>query len=108
MTNLFAFHYGVCHSVPTPQLTFGSTPTVSKDTTGPPTGVLDRPHGMTRNIPLTRPLEHKTYRNTECKEIYAGTPKVCVYVCTDILTIYAGEKMVSKDTTSYETECPDQ
>jgi hypothetical protein len=83
-------------SVPTPQLSSGSTPTVSKDVTGPPTVVGDR----------SQASDLKTYTSTECEPIYAGTPVVCVYVCTDIVSVFDGEELVSETASSYETDCP--
>jgi len=96
----------ICNtSPPSPAPTFistpGSTPTVSKETTGPPTMSI----GRTRDMPHD---ESKTLTSTECEPIYAGTPQVCVYVCTDIISVYAGGELISEDAKSYETECPNQ
>ena len=52
--------------------------------------------------------DSKTLTQTECEPIYAGTPRVCVYVCTDIISVYSGEELISEDAKSYETECPEQ
>ena len=52
--------------------------------------------------------ESKTLISTECEAIYAGTPQVCVYVCTDITSVYAAEELISEDANSYEMDCPDQ
>ena len=96
----------ICNTLPpSPAPTFistpGSTPTVSKETTGPPTMSI----GRTRDIPHD---ESKTLTSTECEPIYAGTPQVCVYVCTDIISVYAGGELISEDAKSYETKCPNQ
>ena len=86
--------------------TFGSTPTVSKETTGPPTMFAGRDKmGHTRDMPHG---STKTLTNTECEEIFAGTPQVCVYVCTDVVSVYDGDILISEDAQSYETECPQQ
>jgi hypothetical protein len=102
----------VCNTLPpSPAPTFvntpGSTPTVSKETTGPPTLIAGRDDIMNH----TRDMPHaatKTLTNTECEPIFAGNPSVCVYVCTDIVSVYAGEVLISEDASSYETACPDQ
>jgi hypothetical protein len=59
----------------------------------------------TRDMPRG---EKKTMTSTECEPIYAGNPKVCVYVCTDIISVYSGEELISEDAKSYETVCPEQ
>jgi hypothetical protein len=86
--------------------TFGSTPTVSKETTGPPTMAAGREKMIkTRDMPHG---EKKTVTSTECEPIYAGNPRVCVNVCTDIISVYSGEELISEDAKSYETACPVQ
>eukprot|EP00970_Alexandrium_tamarense_P001714 scaffold222_cov225-Alexandrium_tamarense.AAC.1 len=92
---------------PTTSPSFGSTPTVSKDTTGPPTFVADRASKSHFGLTRSAPISQKTYTNTECNEVYGGNPRVCVYVCTDIVSVYSGDQLVSEKATSYESECPE-
>eukprot|EP00970_Alexandrium_tamarense_P001711 scaffold221_cov189-Alexandrium_tamarense.AAC.5 len=56
---------------PTASPSFGSTPTVSKETTGPPT----MSGGRTRSMP--RGGAFKKDVATECREVRGGTPVVC-------------------------------
>merc|ERR1712087_225366 len=74
--------------------TFGSTPTVSKEITGPPTFVPDR------NNP-----DSKTFVTTECEEVMRQGG--CVYVCTDVITVVNGGDVTYQQNESYEEECPE-
>jgi len=85
---------------PTASPSFGSTPTVSKETTGPPTMM----RGRTRSIPRGG-NEHKKYSNTECDEVWGGKPEVCVYVCTEITSVYDGDVLIDERAKTSETEC---
>jgi hypothetical protein len=59
--------------------------------------------GRTRSMP--RGGAFKKDVATECREVRGGTPVVCVYVCTDIVSVYSGDQLVSEKATSYESEC---
>lgn len=84
---------------PTPAPSFGATPTVSKETTGPPTIINDRTRGGWRS-------GQETFKDTECEAVYGGNPVVCVYVCTDVVSVYNGEVLISETATTRESECP--
>eukprot|EP00804_Cyclotella_cryptica_P011713 CCRYP_011315-RD/>CCRYP_011315-RD protein AED:0.13 eAED:0.13 QI:0/0.8/0.66/1/0.8/0.66/6/154/665 len=88
---------------PTAGSTFGSTPTVSKETTGPPTMGTVRPGGNLRSRPLSNGLREETA--TKCHEVRAGTPEVCVYVCTEIASVFDGTTLVDETATTTESEC---
>jgi len=82
---------------PTMEATFGSTPTVSKETTGPPT--------MTHSRPDVRSDDLTTDETTDCREITGGHPVVCVKVCTTITSIFDGDTLVDESAKTSESEC---
>jgi hypothetical protein len=82
---------------PTMEATFGSTPTVSKETTGPPT--------MTHSRPDVRSNDLTTDETTDCREITGGHPVVCVKVCTTITSIFDGDTLVDESAKTSESEC---
>jgi hypothetical protein len=93
----------ICNTLPpSPAPTFlttpGSTPTVSKETTGPPTMPAGR--GDERN-------EHAvtTDVTTDCREITGGYPKVCVKVCTSIKSTYKGGVLIDETAETSEEQC---
>ncbi|KAL3759746.1 hypothetical protein ACHAWU_008240 [Discostella pseudostelligera] len=85
--------------------TFGSTPTVSKETTGPPTQVRA---GSRAGSTFTEDV------NTDCVEhndkVWSTDSKsmidVCVYVCTVTTTIYEGEEVYDTKVHETNSECP--
>jgi hypothetical protein len=79
---------------PTVASTPGSTPTVSKETTGPPTLLTARPRST-----------YNTDETVECREITGGHPVVCVKVCTTIKSVYNGSTLVDESATTTESEC---
>ncbi|KAL7521894.1 hypothetical protein ACHAWX_006589 [Stephanocyclus meneghinianus] len=88
---------------PTPGSTFGSTPTVSKETTGPPTMATVRPGGHLRSIPVSNGLKEES--TTKCHEVRGGKPEVCVYVCTEIKSVFDGDTLVDESATTTESKC---
>jgi hypothetical protein len=86
-----------CNTIPpTPSptfiSTFGSTPTVSKETTGPPTMEAGRDK-ITTDI------------TTDCREITGGYPEVCVKVCTSIKSTFKGGMLIDETAETTEEEC---
>ena len=87
--------------------------TILQETTGPPTVVPDR-YGYPlrlRSVPIpevSTVAKSKRYVNTECEPIFGGNPRICVYVCTDFLSEYIGEKLIREESKVYEDECPAQ
>ena len=75
--------------------TFGSTPTVSKETTGPPTMVAVRGDDAKITTDIT----------TECNEITGGYPKVCVKVCTSFKSVFKGGVLIDETAETTEEEC---
>ena len=84
----------ISHSAPTIASTFGSTPTVSKETTGPPTMYAGRERS-----------QFKTDVTTDCREIIGGHPVVCVKVCTAITSIFDGDILIDETAETTEEEC---
>jgi hypothetical protein len=82
------------HSAPTIVSTFGSTPTVSKETTGPPTMYAGRDRSR-----------FKEDVTTDCREITGGYPIVCVKVCTSITSVFDGDRLIDETAESTEEEC---
>lgn len=80
---------------PTIASTFGSTPTVSKETTGPPTMYAGRGDGDPVTVDVT----------TDCREITGGYPEVCVKVCTYIKSSFEGGKLIDETAETTEEEC---
>ena len=60
--------------------------------------------GRTRSNPRGG-NEHKKYSNTECDEVWGGKPEVCVYVCTEITSVYDGDVLIDERAKTSETEC---
>jgi hypothetical protein len=75
--------------------TFGSTPTVSKETTGPPTMAA----GRGEDDKITTDVE------TDCREITGGYPVVCVKVCTSITSTFKGDMLIDEVAETTEEEC---
>jgi len=79
---------------PTIASTFGSTPTVSKETTGPPTMYAGRQRS-----------QFKTDLTTDCREITGGHPAVCVKVCTAITSIFDGDILIDETAETTQEVC---
>ncbi|EJK76667.1 hypothetical protein THAOC_01562 [Thalassiosira oceanica] len=106
-------------SPPTGAPTFGSTPTVSKETTGPPTLAIVRHHeeiseGGSNDLAFQTVHQHTT---TECVEKHsqAWSPgqqsmvKVCVYVCSSTTTVTdGGGNIIRVDENEHTIDCPEQ
>ena len=104
---------------PTGSPTFGSTPTVSKEATAPPTLTSIRRYeelseGGSNDLAFQ--TLHK-YTTTECVEnnSQAWSPgeqsmvRVCVYVCTSTTTIKDGDgNIVSVDERTSNDDCPER
>ncbi len=90
------FFWSISLSAPTIESTFGSTPTVSKETTGPPTMYSGR--GRERS-------QFKTDVTTDCREITGGHPVVCVKVCTVITSIFDGDMLIDETADTFEENC---
>jgi hypothetical protein len=80
---------------PTIISTFGSTPTVSKETTGPPTMAANRGDDHKVTVDVT----------TDCREITGGYPVVCVKVCTSIKSKFKGGVLIDETAETTEEEC---
>mmetsp|Transcript_2089 Transcript_2089/g.4532 ORF Transcript_2089/g.4532 Transcript_2089/m.4532 type:complete len:1100 (+) Transcript_2089:144-3443(+) len=94
---------------PTMSPSFGATPTVSKEVTGPPTNSIDREFDI--NEIGSNDFANGTYRKEverECHKVWGGVPQVCVYVCTEFTTIYEGtsNKPLDELAKTTESECP--
>ena len=88
----------ICNTLPpSPSPTFistpGSTPTVSKETTGPPT------------MGSGRDDEENVSSVVTCNEITGGYPQVCVKVCTTIKSIFKGDMLMDETAQTTEEEC---
>ena len=90
---------------PTFESSYGSTPTVSKETTGPPTMLNARPRSGLRSNSATYGLREEA--DTQCQEIRAGNPQVCVNVCTVIVSVFDGDTLLDESATTTESECID-
>ncbi|KAL7468250.1 hypothetical protein ACHAXS_008474 [Conticribra weissflogii] len=94
---------------PTMSPSFGATPTVSKEVTGPPTSSIDREFDI--NEIGSNDFANGTYRKEvekECHKVWGGVPQVCVYVCAEFTTIYEGSsnKPLDELAKTTESECP--
>jgi len=88
----------ICNTLPpSPAPTFistpGSTPTVSKETTGPPT------------MDSGRDEEEYISTDVTCNEITGGYPQVCVKVCTTIKSIFRGDILMDETAETTEEAC---
>jgi len=101
--------------------TFGSTPTISKETTGPPTIIPResnrRTHTTERKQIVSNDFMDFTYTqevNADCVEHYDkvwntksdSVVEVCVYVCTVTTTILEGDELFDSNIQKTHSECP--
>ena len=43
---------------------------------------------------------------TECEQVIGGTPEVCVQVCTTILSIFDGDRLIDETSRTSNEKCP--
>jgi hypothetical protein len=84
--------------IPTFESTTGSTPTVSKDVTLPPTIIR-------QSNPGDRSISPESIVDTDCERHHHGG--VCVFACVDTTIVIVGDQKY-ESTFEYETDCPDE